>query len=144
MIRFCSNCHDDKETEVLKKMSVHKFRNEIFELLEEVAICKSCGHEVPDEELDSEVLKCLGQLYLERNGLTKEDIKKIRLDYGFSQRQFATILNWSKATVARYELGTSVPDSTHLAILKMLKNNPDAILSLSKKHRINFRKRRNV
>lgn len=127
MIRFCTYCYKEQETEIHQKMAVHKFRNDYFELLEKVAICKECGHEVPDEELDSEVLKCLGELYLERNALTKEDIKQIRIDYGFSQRQFAKILNWSKATVARYELGTSVPDPSHLGILKMLKKTPASI-----------------
>lgn len=127
MIQFCSQCNSDQKVEVVERFASHKFRDDVFEVAERVAICTHCGEEIPNDELDSETLKKLGDLYLAKHSMTVQDFKGIRDQYGLSQRQFAKILNWGKATVARYESGNYIPDTAHLSILKVLKSNPSSI-----------------
>lgn len=49
-----------------------------------------------------------------------EEIKKIREQYGLSQRSFAKLLNWGDKTICRYENG-SVQDKVHNSLLLFLR-----------------------
>jgi transcriptional regulator with XRE-family HTH domain len=49
-----------------------------------------------------------------------EEIKKIREQYGLSQRSFAKLLNWGDKTICRYENG-SIQDKAHNSLLLFLR-----------------------
>lgn len=66
------------------------------------------------------------------------NIKQIRTQYDFNQETFAKILNWGVATVKRYESGNSIPDSTHIVILKILRTNPETIAKFYNETKNNF------
>ncbi|MFD1415365.1 type II TA system antitoxin MqsA family protein [Oceanobacillus jeddahense] len=125
-VKYCDNCQIDKKAKVIERRSSYTFKGETFEIDERVLICE-CGEELYDEALDSEVMDTLTKLYQERIGLTLEDIKSIRCNYDFSMEQFARILGWSKSTIARYESGKYIPDSSHMSVLKRLKDHPESI-----------------
>ena len=49
-----------------------------------------------------------------------EEIKKIREQYGLSQRSFARLLNWGDKTICQYENG-SIQDRAHNSLLLFLR-----------------------
>ena len=123
---YCHNCNGEVEAQVIPRSATYTFKGETFNIEERVLVC-SCGEEIPDETLDSEVMKTLKKMYEERVGLSLNDIKEIRKHYGLSMEKFAKVLGWSKATIARYETGKYIPDSSHMSILKKLKERPEII-----------------
>ena len=52
--------------------------------------------------------------------LLPEEIRKIREQYGLSQRSFAKLLNWGDKTICRYENG-SIQDKAHNSLLLFLR-----------------------
>ncbi|KZE65611.1 hypothetical protein AWM68_20635 [Fictibacillus phosphorivorans] len=125
-IKYCDSCQRDIEASVVTRPATYTFKNETFEIIERVLQC-SCGEDLYDEILDSETMKTLTKLYEERAGLSLEEIKSIREHYGLSMDLFSRILGWSKATIVRYETGKFIPDSTHMLVLKRLKEQPEAL-----------------
>lgn len=126
-VRFCDECESDREVTVLERPATYTFRKEPFEIIEKYCRCNICGSDVSDEELDSQTLKQLSKLYETKHSINPEMIKEIRHSYGFTQQIFAKILHWGIASVKRYETGASVPDATHINILKMLKHDSSTI-----------------
>jgi putative zinc finger/helix-turn-helix YgiT family protein len=124
--KFCDSCQTDVEAKIIERLSTFTFKGETFTITERVLQC-DCNHELYDEILDTETMKTLTKLYEERQGLSLEEIKNVRKQYNLSQDLFARILGWSKSTIARYETGKFIPDSSHMFILKSLKENPDKI-----------------
>jgi putative zinc finger/helix-turn-helix YgiT family protein len=137
-IRYCEECQSNQEVLLSEKTAEYTFRSEKFTIAHDYLKCTKCGQAVYDEQTDSKTLKTLGDLYLKKHGISIEDIKKVRQQYGFTQLTFSKILNWGIATVKRYETGGSLPDATHLAIIKMLKNNPTTIENFYEETKFNF------
>lgn len=74
------------------------------------------------EELDNATLIQTYNEYRRRHKLLRpEEIKKIREQYGFSQRSFAKLLNWGDKTICRYENG-SIQDKAHNSVLLFLRD----------------------
>lgn len=85
-------------------------------------ICTECGEDLFCEELDSATLICAYNEYRRRHKLLlPEEIKKIREQYGLSQRGFAKLLNWKDKTIRRYENG-SIQDKEHNRLLLFLRD----------------------
>jgi putative zinc finger/helix-turn-helix YgiT family protein len=124
--KFCDNCQKDVEASIIERPATYTFKGETFEIIERVFQCK-CNEDLYDDLLDSETMKTLTKLYEERVGLSFEEIKSIREQYGLSMDLFSRILGWSKSTIVRYESGKYIPDSTHMLVLKRLKDHPDDI-----------------
>ena len=79
---------------------------------------------VYDQELDDAAIEKAYDIYREDNGyLSPELIKKIRMQIGISQRDFATLMGWSQTTVVMYENG-SLPTNNNNNQLKMIYDNP--------------------
>ena len=84
-------------------------------------ICAECGEELFNEELDSATLINAYNEYRRRHKLLlPEEIRKIREQYGLSQRSFAKLLNWGDKTIRRYENG-AVQDRAHNSLLIFLR-----------------------
>lgn len=136
---YCDHCQEYVEASIIERHATYTFKGETFEIIEQVLQCNKCHADLYDEELDSETMKTLVDLYEERVGLSLEGIRSIRAQYGLSMDLFSRILGWSKSTVVRYETGRFIPDSSHMNILKHLKEHPEAIDEYYKmsKHKFN-------
>jgi putative zinc finger/helix-turn-helix YgiT family protein len=126
-IVFCDECNCEKNSKVVERPATYTFKNETFEIIERALVCSECGADLYDEILDGQTMQTLTELYSERIGLSLEEIKSIREQYGFSMDLFSRILGWSKATIVRYETGKYIPTSSHMMILKNLKDKPELL-----------------
>ncbi|MDA2670654.1 DUF4065 domain-containing protein [Bacillus cereus] len=127
--KYCDNCQRDVEAQIVERLGSYTFKGETFEINERILQCPidGCNEELYDETLDTETMVTLTKMYEERIGLSLDSIKSIREHYGFSMDIFARILGWSKSTIVRYETGKYIPNSSHMSVLKRLKEQPQTI-----------------
>lgn len=144
--QFCDACQCDVNTVIVERPATYTFKGESFEINERVLQCSTCKEDLYNEILDAETMETLTKLYTERMGLPLEEIKSIREQYGLSMELFSRILGWSKATIARYESGRYIPDSSHLNILKQLRNSPGVIDEFYKQrmHKFNEKEQKKI
>lgn len=135
--KYCDICGKEVVATVKERSNSYTFKGVTFAIDERVLQC-SCGEDLYDEVLDSETMKKLVSLYQERVGLSLEEIKAVRSQYALSMELFSRILGWSKATIARYESGNYLPDSTHMHVLVQLKRHPEIIEDFYKRHIYKF------
>lgn len=122
MKKYCEICNKEVETIIVNKKEVYNVLGENIEVDAPVLTCKECGEELFCEELDSDTLKKVYNIYRKNHKLlTAEEIKEIREMYGLSQRAFAKLLNWGDKTINRYENG-SIQDKAHNSLLLFLKD----------------------
>ena len=122
MRRYCDECGKEVETKVVTQKECYDVCGEQIEVDAQVLVCADCGEELFCEELDSATLVSAYNEYRRRHKLLlPEEIKKIREQYGLSQRSFAKLLNWGDKTICRYENG-SVQDMAHNSLLLFLRN----------------------
>ncbi|AWI11376.1 hypothetical protein CQJ30_03785 [Caldibacillus thermoamylovorans] len=145
-VKYCDGCQKDVEAVIVERPATYTFKGETFELIERVLQCPYCREDLYDELLDSETMRILTKLYEERVGLSLEEIKSIRGQYGLSMDLFSRILGWSKATIARYETGKYIPDNSHMQVLKKLKEKPETIDEYFKlnMHKFNEKEKRKI
>lgn len=136
-VKYCDSCQKDVEALTIERTASYTFKDETFKIKERVLQCP-CGEDLYDELLDSETMKTLVSLYEDRVGLTLDEIKSIRNQYGLSMELFSRILGWSKATIVRYETGKYIPDSSHMHVLKQLKEYPEKIDDFYKRNKHKF------
>ncbi|MFM9278581.1 type II TA system antitoxin MqsA family protein [Paenibacillus jiagnxiensis] len=125
--RFCDECDCERTVRVLERRESMPFGGEYFDIIRRVAICEVCGHEVYDEELDTETLQTLSKAYEKKHSINATFIKDIRSFFGMTQPIFAKILNMGVATIKRYETGQSIPNKTQAGIFNILKKDPENI-----------------
>ncbi len=123
-MNYCEKCEKEVETKVITRKENFKICGENIEVDAQVMICANCGEEIFNEELDSATLLNAYNEYRRRHKLlSPEEIKRIREQYGLSQRSFAKLLNWGDKTVRRYENG-AIQDKAHNSLLLFLRD-PD-------------------
>lgn len=121
MKKYCEECGKEVETKIISKREIYNVCGETIEVDAQVLICVNCGEEFYCEELDNETLLNAYNEYRRRHKLLfPDEIKKIREQYGLSQRSFAKLLNWGDKTIHRYENG-SIQDKAHNSLLLFLK-----------------------
>jgi len=121
MLKYCEICGKEVDTKVITKKEKYKVCGEDVEVEAQVLVCIECGEEFYCEELDNATLMNAYNEYRRRHKLLfPEDIKKIREQYGLSQRSFAKLLNWGDKTICRYENG-SIQDKAHNSLLLFLR-----------------------
>jgi len=59
---------------------------------------------------------------------TPTNVRKIRLQLGLSQNQFAYVLHISVNTLQNWEQGRCVPEGPAQVLLRIANNNPKAVL----------------
>ena len=122
MKKYCEECQKEVSTRVITKNEVYDVCGEDIEVTAQVLICADCGEELFCEELDNATLLNAYNEYRKRHKLLlPEEIKRIREQYGLSQRSFAKLLNWGDKTIHRYENG-SIQDKAHNSLLLFLRN----------------------
>ena len=121
MMDYCEVCEREVETKIITRNQVFNVCGEDIEIAAQVMICAECGEELFNEELDSATLINAYNEYRRRHKLLlPEEIRKIREQYGLSQRSFAKLLNWGDKTIRRYENG-AVQDRAHNSLLLFLR-----------------------
>ena len=121
MKKYCEECGREVETKVVRKKEKYDVCGESIEVDAQVLVCAECGEELYCEELDNVTLINAYNEYRRKHKLLlPEEIKKIREQYGLSQRSFAKILNWGDKTIYRYENG-SIQDKAHNSLLLFLR-----------------------
>ena len=121
MKKYCEECGREVETKIITKKESYDVCGEQIEVEAQVLVCAECGEEFYCEELDNATLVTVYNEYRRRHKLLlPEEIKKIREQYGLSQRSFAKLLNWGDKTICRYENG-SVQDKAHNSLLLFLR-----------------------
>jgi putative zinc finger/helix-turn-helix YgiT family protein len=121
MKKYCEECGREVETKIVTKRESYDVCGETIEVDAQILVCVECGEEFYCEELDSATLVHAYNEYRRRHKLLlPEEIKKIREQYGLSQRSFAKLLNWGDKTICRYENG-SLQDQAHNSLLLFLR-----------------------
>lgn len=121
MKKYCDECGKEVETKIINKKEAYNVCGEVIEIDAQVLVCTACGEEFYSEELDNATLISAYNEYRRRHKLLlPEEIKKIREQYGLSQRSFAKLLNWGDKTICRYENG-SIQDKAHNSLLLFLR-----------------------
>lgn len=124
MACFCEHCNSMTDFDVKTRKESYPVYGEQIEVDASVAVCKKCGSDVFNEELDSSNLILAQDKYRKNHKLlTAKQIIEIREQYGLSQRSFAKLLDWGDKTIRRYESG-AVQSKAHNSLLLFLKN-PD-------------------
>ena len=122
MMEYCDVCGKEVETKIITRKETYKVCGEDITIDAQVLVCAECGEELFYEELDSATLVNAYNEYRRKHKLLLPDeIRKIREQYGLSQRSFAKLLNWGDKTICRYENG-SVQDKAHNSLLLFLRN----------------------
>jgi len=121
MRKYCEECGREVDTKVITKKETYDVCGESIEVDAQILVCAECGEEFYCEELDNATLIRAYNEYRRRHKLLlPEEIKKIREQYGLSQRSFAKLLNWGDKTICRYENG-SIQDRAHNSLLLFLR-----------------------
>lgn len=121
MRKYCDECGKEVETKIITKKETYVVCGEAIEVEAQVLECADCGEEFYSEELDNATLISAYNEYRRRHKLLlPEEIKKIREQYGLSQRSFAKLLDWGDKTICRYENG-SIQDKAHNSLLLFLR-----------------------
>jgi len=118
---YCEVCGKEVETKIIMRNELFNVCGEDIEVDAQVMVCADCGEELFNEELDSATLICAYNEYRRKHKLLlPEEIKRIREQYGLSQRSFGKLLNWGDKTIRRYENG-AVQDRAHNSLLLFLR-----------------------
>lgn len=121
MMNYCEVCQKEVETKIITRKEIFNVCGEDIEVDAQVMVCADCGEEFFNEELDSATLICAYNEYRRKHKLLlPEEIKRIREQYGLSQRSFGKLLNWGDKTIRRYENG-AVQDRAHNSLLLFLR-----------------------
>lgn len=121
MRKYCEECGKEVETKIITKREYYDVYGEQIEVDAKILVCAECEEEFFCEELDNATLVNAYNVYRRKHKLLlPEEIKKIREQYGLSQRSFAKLLNWGDKTICRYENG-SVQDKAHNSLLLFLR-----------------------
>lgn len=126
---FCHVCDDYRTVDVVKRNEEYTVKDEKIEIEAEVCICRNCGEELFDKELDEQNIERVLAKYRKIHGLlSAKEIRNVRENYGLSQRAFSKLLKWGEVTMNRYEMG-AVQDKAHNNTLLLLKK-PENMLNI--------------
>lgn len=121
MMEYCDICGKETETRVITRQETFNVCGDEVTVDAQILVCAECGEELFCEELDSATLVNAYNEYRKKHKLLlPEEVKKIREQYGLSQRGFAKLLNWGDKTICRYENG-SIQDKAHNSLLLFLR-----------------------
>lgn len=91
-------------------------------------VCDSCGDGVYNKEVSRGLEKCLADERRKIDGmLTSGQIREIRTALGYTQVEFARVLNVGEKNFARYESGASTQEKGMDLFLRTLVRDPSNI-----------------
>lgn len=120
----CDDCDeiDETNTRVEERSETYSVKGEPITVLVRVRVCKNCGKDIFDEELDDQTLQAAYDIYRRKHKIIfPAEIRALREKYGLSQRGLGAVLGWGPITIHRYEAG-SLPDESHNQVLRLLQD----------------------
>lgn len=134
LIKFCPECLDDTDCNIVDTERLYKFGKDSISVNLKMLNCSVCGELFPDLPFEEEAYKCAAAEYRKKNGIVSpHEIAMLREKYDMSQRELASVLGWSHATVSRYENGV-LPDIAHNMVLTVIRDEPERLLELISKN----------
>ncbi|WP_366924783.1 type II toxin-antitoxin system MqsA family antitoxin [Metallumcola ferriviriculae] len=136
-ILFCPACDEPRSYEKRETTVIHSIKGEDIQVKAKIPFCTECGAQLSDLDVEEKHFNSALQEYCERhNLLLPYQIKKIRKQYGLSQRAFARALGFAESTINRYELG-ALPDAVHNAIISLVMQ-PENMIRMAEQNRDNI------
>lgn len=130
--RYCPTCNDDREFSFAKRRETHIVRGVEVTADVPMFVCQVCGTELLDPEQDPMV--AVYAAYRDQEGLLHpEQIRQIRVRYGFSREALAELLGMSAASLYRYEAG-GLQDRVHDELLRACEES-HFVIHLVSRHR---------
>lgn len=103
---LCPECLRVSSADTVERKQTLTIRGEDVVVDARIAVCRACGGEIGDFELDDVTFRAAYDIYRARHGLLRpEQIRGIRSKYGIGQKAFSRLLGWGEVTLARYESG---------------------------------------
>lgn len=133
--KLCLSCMEKHDVETVAVTEKNIFKNETIEYTAFYEYCSNTDEYIETEELIRRNDLAFKDAYrMKMNLLTSAEIIAIRNKYGASQKDFAAVLGWGRATIIRYETH-QVQDEAHDEILRKLNNDPIWFIELLKKNK---------
>ena len=117
---YCCACETLNNTQIVEKEQTLTVKGKVITLTVHVRVCKVCGEEILDEELDDVTLEKFYDEYRRmENLLLPAEIQAIRKKYNLSQSSFAKLLGFGEKTITRYENG-AIQDVCHDNLIRLM------------------------
>lgn len=118
----CETCGPVSDTRVVRREESYPVNGEETSVSARVRVCRQCGQDMFDRNLDSKNLQVAFDLYRQRhNIISPTELRAMRERYGLSQRSLGALLGWGEITIHRYEQG-SLPDDAHNQVLRFIED----------------------
>jgi putative zinc finger/helix-turn-helix YgiT family protein len=132
-VKLCLSCMEKHRVDVVQIEEHGLFKNEDVGFIAAYEYCSTTNELLETEDMMRANSLAIKDAYRGKVGLLKsEDIIGIRKKYGISQKDFADILDWGKATITRYE-NHQVQDRAHDDILRKINSDPKWLLEMLKR-----------
>jgi len=132
-VKLCLSCMEKHSVDVVQIEEHGLFKNEDVCFIAAYEYCSNTNELLETEDMMRANSLAIKDAYRGKVGLLKsEDIIGIRKKYGISQKDFAEILDWGKATITRYE-NHQVQDRAHDDILRKINSDPKWLLEMLKR-----------
>lgn len=121
---YCPYCRKNVEYKI-EKRKVEEFRSVIINSFENVAVCGKCGNDLYVNEIEEQNNQRIYEMYRKKAGIIKpKDIINLRKKYNISAIELASVLDFEKTSIIRYERG-GVPTKSQSDYVKLLIDNED-------------------
>jgi len=119
----CRICGEYHEVPTVKVTDQEVFKGKEVEFQATYLYCSNADEYLATEDMIRRNDRALKDAYRKKAGLlTSTEIRAIRDKYGISQKDLAAVLDWGRATIARYETH-QVQDRAHDDILRKIDRN---------------------
>ena len=130
---FCQSCMEEHEVQLVEVQEKEVYKGVEVSFPSHYFYCPETEEMTETEELLQSNTLAIKDAYRRVVGLlTSQEIREIRERFGISQKDFAEILEWGRATITRYETH-QVQDRAHDDILLKLSEDPEWFLQLLEK-----------
>ena len=126
----CISCMEEHDVEIVEAEESGTFKGEKVDFIAIYEFCPNSEEYSETEEMMRSNSSAQKDAYRSKVGLlTSREIKSIREKYGMGQKEFAEVLGWGMATIARYET-QQVQDRVHDDMLRKLDSEPKWFLEI--------------
>ena len=132
-VKFCLSCMEEHEVNIVEVIEHEGFKGVEVDFPAVYEHCVNSDEYLANEDMIRANNLAVKDAYRGKTGLlTSKEIIGIREKYGVSQKDLADILDWSMATITRYE-NHQVQDRAHDDILRKIDADPQWFLEMLKR-----------
>lgn len=116
---ICPNCERVRDLARIETTEDIEIRGETVPVEVEFLRCSQCGTEFREASSSHDPLELAYREYRRRHGMVQPEVlRELRMKYGLTQQELASVLGWGVATVSRYENG-ALQDEAHDKMLRL-------------------------